>query len=283
MRASSVVVEAADVAAACAVLADGESVFDLIVVVAAYPGQVGADAIEQLRALAPLARLVGLLGPWCEGELRSGSPWPGALRVYWHQWAAQFGQEAGWLHQGWGSSWGLPNTASEEERVLAAAQRPIAQRQGQIAIYSGEFAMWDWLEAACRRAGYTAMWVRDPLPHAIDQPVAALFDGNDHPIQQYQQLRCFAQCVAPAPVVALLGFPRPEDCRQARANGAAAILSKPFSIQDLYWQLDELLGHGCSVQPNGLEAGDGQHAQPGPAPARPAVASEATKFGSGCF
>ena len=70
------VVRAADFDAALSLLHESEEAIDLIVVAQAYPGQYAADRIDGLRRLAPLARVIGLLGSWCEGEVRSGRPWP---------------------------------------------------------------------------------------------------------------------------------------------------------------------------------------------------------------
>ena len=74
-----------------------EIAVDVIVVAQAYPGQFSGEALDRLARLAPLARVVVLLGSWCEGEVRSGRPWPGAIRVYWHQWPARCAQELGRL------------------------------------------------------------------------------------------------------------------------------------------------------------------------------------------
>ena len=74
---------------AAAALSRADVAHDVIVVAQAFPGQFSADAIDQLRRAAPLARVVGLLGSWCEGETRTGWPWPAAIRVYWHQWRPQ--------------------------------------------------------------------------------------------------------------------------------------------------------------------------------------------------
>ena len=234
------VVEAADVAAACALVAEEEWAFDLIVLATAHPGQFPAEAVERLRRLAPLSRVVALLGSWCEGEMRSGHPCPGAIRVYWHQWAPRIGRESARWHDGLRSSWGLPATASEEERVLAVAEEPLPRRSGLCAVCSDEFAMQDWISAACRRAGYTTAWLRPGDPPPAEKPLAAIFDGGDQPGHQYEHLRRFAAAVRPAPVLALLGFPRAKDLDLALAAGAAAVLSKPFLVQDLLWQLDAL-------------------------------------------
>jgi len=241
--------EAADVDEACSILSRGDEVFDVIVVAAAHPGQFSDEAIERLRSLAPLARVVGLLGSWCEGELRSGHPWPGAIRVYSHQWPARFGREWARLHRGAGSSWGLPVTASAEERLLATAEAPARNREGLIAIHCAEYAMQDWLGAACRRAGYATVWLRPGGLGAVEKPLAGIYDGSDHPIEQFQSLRRFAGELHPAPVVVLLGFPRVEDLRQALEAGAAGVLSKPLQLEDLFWQLDQLTSPAAKDAP----------------------------------
>jgi CheY-like chemotaxis protein len=243
MDACGPVVEAADVAAACALLAGGEHAFDLIVLAAVYPGQFSAEAVERLRRLAPVSRVVGLLGSWCEGEMRSGHPYAGAIRVYWHQWMPRLGRESGRWHDGVRCSWGLPVTAGEDERVLALAEEPFPRRSGLIAVCSDEFAMQDWLCAACRRAGYAARWLRLDCPRGVlpvEKPVAAIFDANDQPHEQHEQLRRLAAGLRPAPVVALLGFPRVEDRARALAAGAASVLAKPLFVQDLLWELDRV-------------------------------------------
>ena len=89
-----------EIAAATAALAAGKIVPDVIVVVQAFPGQFSHAMVDRLRRAAPLARLIGLLGSWCEGETRTGSPWPGAVRTYWHQWAIRCDRELRRLARG---------------------------------------------------------------------------------------------------------------------------------------------------------------------------------------
>src|SRR4051812_13125153 len=57
------------------------------------PGQISAREVECLHAIAPLAGLAALVGPWCEGELRSGRPWPGVVRIPWKAWTYRLAQE----------------------------------------------------------------------------------------------------------------------------------------------------------------------------------------------
>lgn len=235
------IVPATDVDAAVAALSDGHVVPDLIVIAQAHPGQFSPEAIDRLRALAPLARVLGLLGSWCEGEMRTGRPWPAAVRVYWHQWVPRCQQELGRLQDGVCSTWGLPATVSEEERLLALAERPLPRREGLIAISAARFDMHQWLSAACRRRGYSTIWLQTHRMARVDRATAAIFDATECLGEELRQLELLRRSVGPAPIIALLDFPRVGNCQRALAAGASAVLSKPLLLEDLFWQMDRLL------------------------------------------
>ena len=218
-----------------------EAAVDVIVVAQARPGEFSHAQIERLRQSAPLARIVALLGSWCEGEMRSGKPWPAAVRTYWHQWPARADRELRRLARGRRSAWALPVTATEEERLLADAAEPLPARAGLIAISSPSLAMADWLAAACRHCGYATAWLRPPQPVRVRGAAAVLFDGGECRGEERDELRRLAAAMAPAPLVALLDFPRIEDFDRARSAGAAAVLSKPLQLEDLYWHLDRVV------------------------------------------
>jgi DNA-binding NarL/FixJ family response regulator len=231
---------ASDVETAAAMLEAEEAAVDVIVLAQARPGEFSHAEIERLRQSAPLARIVGLLGSWCEGEMRSGRPWPAVVRTYWHQWPARADRELRRLAAGRRSAWALPITATEEERLLADATEPLPMRSGLIAISSRSYAMADWLAAACRHCGYSTVWLRPPRPVRVRGAAAVLMDGSRCRGEQCDELRQLAAATAPAPLVALLDFPRIEDVDRARCAGAAAVLSKPFQVEDLFWHLDRV-------------------------------------------
>ena len=247
LHASGRILHAADVESAANALSGGQITADLIVVAQSYPGQYSRQAIERLQRLAPLARVLGLMGSWCEGEMRSGEPWPAAVRVYWHQWPARFDQEIGSMLRGECSAWGLPVTATEEERLLLRAGESTARRGGLIAIHTRPYEMQDWLSAAVRRRGCSTVWLRPPRPARVEGAVAAIFDASDCRGEEFDQLKRLAATLGrsplggPAPIIALLDFPRIEDHDRALAAGAAAVLSKPLHEDDLFWELDRLL------------------------------------------
>jgi CheY-like chemotaxis protein len=245
---------AADVESAEAMLRDGRIAPEVIVVAQAYPGEFSAGAIDRLRRLAPLGRLVGLLGSWCEGEMRTGRPWPASIRIYWHQWGPRVSRELRRLCEGQGSTWALPVTATEEERLLAAQPDTLGVREGLVAISTRCREMHDWLSSACRRRGYSTVWLPPEAPRAegvtaaifdtatLDAATldAATLDAATCEADEPRQLRHLVAAVRPAPVIVLLDFPRIEDHARALAAGATAVLSKPLLIEDLYWQLENL-------------------------------------------
>jgi len=118
LAAMGTLVEAATVAQAAAAIEMERFTPQVIVLAEAYPGQIGQAEVDRLRSLAPLARMIGVLGSWCEGETRTGKPWPGVLRVYWYEWGS-CRRELDRLRRGESKLLSLPSTATEEERLLA--------------------------------------------------------------------------------------------------------------------------------------------------------------------
>ena len=231
-----------------------------MVVAQAFPGEFSNQAIDRLRRLAPLARVLGLMGSWCEGEMRSGSPWPATVRTYWHQWPARCNRQLRRLTMGESCSWALPATATEEERLLADASQhsgadiPVCPSesiggrqeclphrcQGLVAICSQSREMADWLSAACRSRGFVTLWQRDSAFARVEGATAGIFDAGDFSDDECESLQRFVSALRPAPVVALLSFPRIEDHRRALSAGASAVLSKPLMVEDLLESLCEM-------------------------------------------
>jgi len=230
-----------DADSAAALLEGAELVPELIVVAQAYPSQFPQEAIDRLRCLCPLSRVLGLMGSWCEGEMRTGRPWPGSIRIYWHQWLPQCGRQLACMARNECSVWDLPVTATEEERLLLAAEQPLPDCPGLVAIYSHRYEMGDWLSAALRSRGCSTVWLRPPHPARVEGAAAAVFDGSELRGEQLDELKQLSTALTPAPILALLSFPRIEDHRRARRAGAAAVLSKPLQLGNLFWELDRAL------------------------------------------
>jgi DNA-binding NarL/FixJ family response regulator len=256
------VAEYSDADSAAAALSEDRLSPDVIVVAQAFPGQFSHQMIDRLRRSAPLARVVGLMGSWCEGEMRSGSPWPATVRMYWHQWPAYGDRQLRLLAMGQPCSWALPLTATEEERLMAevadaakqvgaavALPPPPAADKGRqcncrpnkrvpssgtlVAIRSHSREMADWLSAACRSRGFATIRQRDSVFARVEGATAAIFDGTDLCNEECDTLRRFVIALQPAPVIALLSFPRIEDRERVLSAGASVVLSKPLMVEDL--------------------------------------------------
>ena len=240
LNALGIVRDFCDVAEATRALTEAEIVPDVIVIAQAFPGQFSHQAIDCLRRLAPLARVVGLMGSWCEGEMRTGAPWPGVVRTYWHQWTARCHRELRRLAAGQTCSWALPPTATEEERLLANLGESWPRREGVVAIRARSHEAAGWLSTACRSRGFATVWQRMPGIARVEGAAAAIIDGGGFCDEEYEELRDLAAAVQPAPVIAILAFPRVEDRRRALSAGAAAVLSKPLAVDDLFWELDKV-------------------------------------------
>jgi hypothetical protein len=224
---------------AATILADAAPPIDVIVVAQARPGEFSHEDVQRLRQIVPLARIVALLGSWCEGESRSGKPWPGVVRTYWHQWPVRAERELRRMAAGECSAWALPPTATDEERLLADAERPLPDRRGLIAVFSRDRAMAETLATACRSWGWEAAPLRSPGDAAAGA-IAVLFDCGRCLDEELVELQRTAAALAPAPLIAIVHFPRIEDCDRARQADAAAVLAKPLQWEDLFAALDRL-------------------------------------------
>src|SRR5262245_11627045 len=86
----------------------------IIIISQRWPGEIAAFDVDSLRRAAPLARFVSLLGPWLEGEARTGRPLAGSLRAYWHRWD-EFSTALERPSPNSRSAWSLPSTSSDDE------------------------------------------------------------------------------------------------------------------------------------------------------------------------
>ncbi len=215
---------------------------EIIVVAQSRPGQFAPSAIERLHKASPLSRLVALLGSWCEGETRTGHPWPGVVRVYWHQWLPRCAEEFQRLSSGGPAVWNLPRTVSDAEQLLYATVRPRSSRAELIAIHADRFAEFDALSDACQSSGFATVWLAAFQAQYVHGAAAIIWDGTSCDPAEAERLSSLATMMNPTPIIAVLAFPRLEDRDRALQAGAAAVVSKPFLLNDLLWQIEQLAG-----------------------------------------
>ncbi len=214
---------------------------DVIVVAQSRPGQFSPQQVERLHAASPLSRLVALAGSWCEGELRSGRPSTGVVRVLWHQWQPRL---IPFLHPGSAplpDVWRMPRTAGLDEQLASTVSPAWPRRGGLIAIHADVRETFLTLSEACHAGGYAAVWYAQSLAVAASGVVAAVADGISCDAAGLRFVREVVQRHRPAPVIILLDFVRRQDYELAKGEGVSAVLAKPFLVYDLLWHLDHTI------------------------------------------
>ncbi len=214
----------------------------VLLVAQARPGRFSRSQIERLHARAPLARLVVLLGSWCEGETRTGQPWPGVTRIFWHQWECRLAIELAADQPGW-NTWQLPRTASANEVLEEVATGPWPKGQGLIVIHARQWIDFQGLDAACRAGGYATLWQPADRPAFCSGAAAVLFHGRGGDPAEATSVAELVTAYRPAPLIPLLDFLRHDDARRMRKAGAVTPLAKPFLVRDLLWMLQRCIHH----------------------------------------
>ena len=228
---------AADCTSAVQYLKSHPSGIDLVIVAERWPGEHAHTELDRVQRAAPLARLLAVGSSWCEGQARSGTPWPGMLHKVWHSWLTHWETDLIRCSQRELPSFGLPIVANEHERTLFRCFPPQAKDR-LIAISSQREDMADMLVTACRDQGYATVWLDPHHPLRIEGPNAILWEGSPDCLDTLQKIHTrYRQ----APLIALLDFPRIEDIKRATDMGAAEILPKPTYLEDLFHRLDSLL------------------------------------------
>jgi len=210
---------------------------DCFILLERRPGELCRKSYDRLRAIAPLSRAVCVLGSWCEGEFRSGQPWPAAVRMYWHQFSSWFERELSIIHRGGCSSLLLPITATEEERLLqngaVDADKPeSAPVVLRVAIQADRREMAELLAEICHGCGQQTIRLSPDNSSADDFAVAVW----DLPTAAPQEIAAFAAAAAQYKNVrwiVLAGFIRPGVHALLLQHGASHVLSKPLVIESL--------------------------------------------------
>ncbi len=213
---------------------------ELLVVAQSRPGEFEAADVDALHRAAPLARLIALLGSWCEGEMRSGTPWPGVVRLYWHQFIDRIERE--WLGEaGPSDAWSLPRTATDTDRLLRSCQPgPAAGSHGLAVIRAAQFATYESLADALKPAGWSTVWWAPHSPLQCSQARVLIWDFVTLQDEALETFRTARRLLPPTPVLALAGYPRFADLQQLREAGVHAVVSKPFLVGDLLHRLSRL-------------------------------------------
>jgi hypothetical protein len=195
---------------------------ELILIAQTLPGSIRQDEVEELRNAAPLAQIVIVAGSWCEGELRTGTPPSGVLRMYWHELAS-------WWPEREFSTWLDGPLAARNSHVNIANEQ-----SGTVAIYTPSLASFEALASTLALAGLDARWIRktDTTP---DDAAIGIWDGGQLNAEELVDLQAFASEIRTrnGKLVVLLDYPRKQHIEFLQQLGCQAILGKPYVVHEL--------------------------------------------------
>lgn len=201
---------------------------DLIVLAQARRHQFSPIDAQRLRARWPATPCVHLLSSWCEGEIRSGIPLEGWVRVYWHRWHNEFARFA-------------------RER---SAARTTPWENGPQNAFDGS----KWLGGPCLSVGLWSrcrsetLMIRDCLQwfgHTVDwfgssaaspekrgQVQASVVVGDSLNGWFRESLLAARRACRRGVKIAILGFPRHQEVDELRRLGGKnlRVISKPFDV-----------------------------------------------------
>lgn len=182
---------------------------------------------QQVLELTPQAERFVIQGSACEGEYRSGTPWPDAQAFYWHAWNQVMPQ------------WFTDNTTTT----------PATEKLTVLGI-TRSIDLADAIQSAIALDGHSVAWAPSPESAAIQNVDVVIWDDTAAPptsaAQWRERLNWFD-----APTSGLgnsprrprhlwcAGFPRYQDWIEAQRAGCAGLVSKPCADSVFRFLLNE--------------------------------------------
>ena len=213
--------------------------FDLVLVAQSRRNQISDEDIESLQALFINLPVVALLGSWCEGEPRSGAPWPGVTRVYWHQWEGRYDRFVEQLDHEGITDWHAPRTSSVADQIAGLKKAAVNSASGSRMEYIGVSAwtrdQYEMIADSVKHFGWRCGWVERALwDGATSRLVSAIcVDADSWSGDLQNRLKWIHDEIPEAPMVLLLSYPRQDEMDAIRRAGVAEVVSKPFELADL--------------------------------------------------
>lgn len=213
--------------------------FDLIIIAQSLPDQIPLHSVEQLQNNFPTTPIVAVLGSWCEGELRTGNPWPGVLRIYWHQWQGRYDTFIEELESGQITGWHTPRTSTTTDRVMQV-RRPhfLGSRNGRrdlIGISAQSSTQFEMLRDAIEHFGYRARSIEQTAWDAATIARCKLICVDAESLTQnlVRRIEWLQNEFPESALTVIASFPRANEVERLVQMGVAEVVSKPFEMMDL--------------------------------------------------
>lgn len=223
--------EVPDIPAAFQLLAQTDSYPDLIVVCQHWPDEYPQGEVQRLPALAPLARLLCIYGPWCEADGRNRSSWPAATRCP-HSLAPLRVKQLIQAHQAGRSP--LPMTASRDESWLEQFAtppldaEPLASSPSQVHVHAADRRWRESISQALNDAGIPTT-DSATLTQPPDSNVTVLIFDADPWSEIRNRPDDLRRCFPKAALLAMLSLPEAD----LTADDAVRVLPKLIPVRDL--------------------------------------------------
>ena len=231
---------------------------DVILLLQSFPGEYSPEEAAFLRERFPVTPILAILGSWCDGEERSGTPLAGIPRMPWTAWIMSAPRELEMFSHGKLSLFSLPATLSAEDGFSWRAE--MERKRGEsffsqemaafcrnkeeprrVFIYSAEMEQAETLreifaQDSVLRHVTSCMIFTDFNARSVTAPDFVLADFSDFRSEtklafsalrkRYPDAACFAFCE----------FPRAEQWRWLEELGVKGIFAKPFHLPDFVYQ-----------------------------------------------
>ena len=206
---------------------------ELVVALQSQSGEYAAADLAWIQQAAPLARILIVYGAWCEGDPRAGKPGMGRIEIAAHRWPQWWTIQQDHVANGRSPAWAWPVTRSFEEGqwALEPAVVPSPRVPQTAGILTHDRTTAEALSEACRGRGYSVQILSSPSDALACDFVLWTVTGSD--ARETNGL-------AGRPWIALMDFPRAADCERLLSLGAAAVLARPFDLEELFWRIAQL-------------------------------------------
>ena len=215
----------------------GEEEYDLIVIAQVRREVIDQESVDHLQAVYPNTSTVALLGSWCEGEVRSGVPWAGVPRVYWHQWEGEFNRFVSALTHDKIHDWQLPKTATPADRIATIKQESFEGEpfEGIIGVSAWTNTQYEMIADSLSAFGIQTCWIERTTWDGEAKSLINLVILDDDSISSNLENRInwIFTTLGQRPIALTLSFPRADEVEALKKLGVGAIVSKPFTLAEL--------------------------------------------------
>jgi hypothetical protein len=218
---------------------------ELLILAQSRPQQFDPAWPQRLLAEWPRTPAVLLLSSWCEGEMRSGKPLTGWVRLFWHQFAAEFQQFQTAREAGRPTDWDRSADKRRVERGLAGDWR------GGICLNIGIVARWTSEVLLCEQLlqplGHLTRRLNASSPEAneLRSVDAVLVCADSCDVWLEHVVENARRAARSTLKIVVMNYPRRHEALRLRHIGGRPlrIVSKPFRVSQIQHHLQSFAAH----------------------------------------